>query len=136
MSACEYRTLVAAQTVSPLWWFHEHGVHVHPLPGGAYAVALGGPLVVLAAETAAARLWVADAIAAGVFPATPLVVTTPTGVHRYYRVGGAPPALPAGVVFLGAGACVRGPGSPGYTAAPWAWRWEDLPFLCDGGARG
>lgn len=139
----------------PAPWFLRHGVGVFPLrPRGKepacaswddyvctpsqadllvnYGVRLGR-LAVLDTDSPESERW-----AVSVAPATPFVVTTARGQHRYYRLGGPLPKFihrqGLTVEFRNAGQYVVGPGSvhPSgvvYTARDWSWCWQDIPFF-------
>jgi hypothetical protein len=103
-----------------------------------HGVPLSASRGVLDTDNRADELWVLQQIADGGIPETPFVVETARGFHRYYRLVGPMPKFIRRnghvLEFRNQGQYVVGPGSvhPSgvtYTARPWSWRWEDIPFF-------
>jgi hypothetical protein len=98
-------------------------------------------LAVLDTDSDAAENWIRARIAAGEIPKTPLTVTTGRyggGTHRYFRLDKPAPKFIQrdGLIieFRNVGQYVVGPGSvhPSgnvYTAAPWSWDFDEVPFF-------
>jgi hypothetical protein len=105
-----------------------------PRPSAPYGVVLGR-LLVVDTDSAAAETWVATHV-----PATPFMVKTARGWHRYFR---APEASVAAIIHRDElaiecrrqGQYVVGPGSPHaqqphvYVAADWSWDWSEVPVF-------
>lgn len=84
------------------------------------------------------ELWVQSQIEQGHIPATPFIVRTGRGLHRYYRTRQQPPRFihrdNRVIEFRSEGQYVVGPGSvhPSgsvYTPAEWSWDMNDVPFF-------
>jgi hypothetical protein len=97
-----------------------------------YGVRLG-PLAVVDTDNHDDEGWAAAHV-----PATPFIVSTGRGKHRYYLSNGHSEKFIYRdghiIEFRHHGQYVVGPGSrhpdgPIYTPSFWSWRWEDIPFF-------
>lgn len=140
-------------------WFFDQGVHVFPLQtrskepackwmdyrGSRESVAkftnYGVPLGLVRADgigvvdtdTPETERWVLAHV-----PSTPFMVQTGKGWHRYFRLTGPIDKFlhrdGLTIEFRNSGQYVVGPDSVHptgavYTARPWSWNWEDIPFF-------
>ena len=154
--------------MNPRLWFYDLGIHIFPtydkvpaVPKDTsqfdyrcsreqagrfkeYGVTLG-LLAVADSDDDASEVWNAAHL-----PATPFIVSTARGRHRYYRIIGDPPHFfhrdGLTIEFRHAGQYVVGPGSTRpngalYTSSDWSWDVTNLPifpsqFLFDDGSCG
>lgn len=139
--------------MNPRLWFYDNNIRIFPVQGkvptcrswddftctrfeaaslGNYGVALG-LFGVADSDSPESEAWNAANL-----PATPFIITTGRGRHRYYRLVGDAPHFfhRAGLTieFRHRGQYVVGPGSTHasgavYTADAWSWKINDIPLF-------